>query len=113
LWLNNVGTAFTFDAPADKTNRVLRVFVAGISGAGCTLTAHLSDSSAPDFVSSSFNGNLAFDWAPVPDGLTTEYTLRYHAASPGQKLVVTWALTSEPNQFLGQARLQAAALSIN
>jgi len=111
LWLNNVGYGYRFTAPADTSEHVLRVYAGGIEGAGCTLTAHLSDGSAPDYVSNTFNGNLSFDFAAVPDNFTGVYTLRYRAASPGQTLTVTWALTSEPNRFLGQARLQAATLA--
>jgi len=111
LWLNGVGHGYCFDVPADSTLRILRVYVAGLEGAGCTLVAHLSDSSAPDYVSSTFDGNLAQVWAPVPDGFAGMYTIRYRAATPDQKLTVTWKLSSEPNRFLGQARLQAATLA--
>lgn len=111
LWCNNVGTGYRFSAPADTSERTLRVYVGGLSGAACVLTAHLSDGSAPDYVSKTFDANLAFPWAPVPDSFTAQYTLRYRAATPGQKLVVTWTLDGEPNRFLGQARLQAATLS--
>ena len=38
----------------------------GINGAQGKFTAHLSDSSAPDYVSTALNGNLAFDWALAP-----------------------------------------------
>ena len=110
LWLNGVGHGYRFTAPAGIQERVLRVYVGGIEGAGCTLTAHLSDNSAPDYVSPTFDGNLSNPWSPVPGGFTGVYTLRYRAAGPGQTLVVTWTLASEPNRFLGQARLQAATL---
>jgi len=110
LWLNGVGHGYRFTAPAGVQERVLRVYVGGIEGAGCTLTAHLSDGSAPDYVSKTFDGNLSNSWSPVPGGFTGVYTLRYRAAGPGQTLVVTWTLASEPNRFLGQARLQAATL---
>ena len=112
LWLNGVGHGYQFTAPADARERVLRVYVGGIEGAGCSLTAHLSDGSAPDYVSKTFDGNSSFPWAPVPDGFTGVYTLRYRAASPGQTLSVVWKLDTEPNQFLGQARLQAATLAL-
>ncbi|MDR3710907.1 MAG: CARDB domain-containing protein [Capsulimonadaceae bacterium] len=112
LWMNGVDHAYMFDAAADATPRTLRVFVAGIEGAQGKLTAHLSDGSAPDYVSDSFNGDLAMSWAAVPGGFSTVYTIRYHAASANQKLTVTWALASEPNRFLGQIRLQAAALAM-
>lgn len=113
LWLNNVGTGYRLSAHADAATRTLRVYVGGIEGARCTLTAHLSDGSAPDYVSHTFNGNAAFDWAPVPGAFTAVYTLRYHAAGPNQRLVVTWTLDGEPNRFLGQARLQAATLALS
>lgn len=111
LWLNNVGTGYQVTAPADASKRVLKVYVGGIEGAGGKLTAHLSDNSAPDYVSQTFNGNAAFAWAAVPGGFTGVYTLRYRAAGPSQKLTVTWTLNSEPNSFLGQVRLQAATLA--
>jgi hypothetical protein len=111
LWWNFPGTSQNFSAPADTTERVLKVYVSGIEGAGATLTATLSDDSAPAYVSSAWNGNAAFVWAAVPDGFSAVYTIRYRAASAGQKLAVQWKLTTEPNRFLGQARLQAAALS--
>ena len=110
LWLNGVGHGYRFSAPADARERTLRVYVSGIEGAGCTLTAHLSDGSAPDYVSPTFDGNLSNAWSAVPGGFVGAYTLRYRAAGPGQTLVVTWTLATEPNRFLGQARLQAATL---
>lgn len=112
LWWNGVGHGYSLTAPADTTERVLRVYVGGIEGARGKLTAHLSDGSAPDFVSTTWNGNRALDWSPVPDGFTAVYTLRYRAASAGQSLKVTWSLDGEPNRFLGQARLQAATLGV-
>jgi len=112
LWLNGVGHGYQFDVAADTTERTLRVYVSGIEGAGCKLTASLSDGSAPDYVSDSFNGNLAFGWAPVPGGFSGVYTLKYRAGSAGQHLRVTWQLDSEPNRFLGQARLQAATVCV-
>ena len=111
LWWNGVGHAVSFAAPADTTTRVLRVYVAGIEGAGATLTAKLSDDSAPPLVSQSWNGNSGNGaWAAVPGGFAAEYTIRYRAASTGQHVTVQYALTSEPTRFRGQARLQAATL---
>jgi hypothetical protein len=114
LWWNCLKHAQTFTVAADdKKTRVVRLYVAGIEGAGCTLTARLSDDSAPAYVSSSWDGNIGHgDWAPVPDGFSAVYTIRFRAASPDQKLTVEWMLTSEPNRFLGQARLQAATLAV-
>ena len=111
LWWNGVGHGYTMEAPADTSDRVLRVYVGGIEGGRGKLTAHLLDGSAPDYVSTTWNGNRAFDWSPVPGGFTAVYTLRYRTASPGQTLQVTWTLDGEPNRFLGQARLQAVTLA--
>jgi hypothetical protein len=111
LWWNGPGTSQSFTAAADTTERILRVYVSGIEGAAGTLTATLSDDSAPPYVSSTWNGNQAPAWAAVPGGFSAVYTIRYHAASADQKLTVDWKLKSEPNQFLGQARLQAATLA--
>ena len=113
LWLNGVGHGFRFSAPADTQERTLRVYVGAINGAAGALTAHLSDGSAPDYLSTTFNGNRAPPWSPVPAGFTVVYTLRYRAASPHQTLVVTWTLAGEPNSFSGQARLQAATLALS
>jgi hypothetical protein len=110
LWWNGVGTGHAFSAPADTTERVFRVYVAGIEGAAGTLTARLSDDSTPPYVSTR-NGNATFPWAAVPGSFSTVYTIRYRAASPGQRLTVEWKLTGEANQFIGQARMQAATLA--
>jgi len=113
LWWNVVGTAQSFTAPADTTTRVVRIYVAGIEGAGGTLSATLSDHAAPPYISSTWDGNAGNGaWAAVPDGFSAVYTIRYRAASAGQQLTITWKLTSEPNRFLGQARLQAATLAL-
>lgn len=111
LWWNGVGNRRSFSAPADTTTRVLRVYVAGIEGVGATLTAKLSDDSAPPLLSKSWNGNAGNGtWAAVPDGFSAVYTIRYRAGSAGQHLTIAYALTSEPTRFRGQARLQAATL---
>lgn len=114
LWWNGMNHAHTFTVAADdKQTRIVRIYVAGIEGAGCTLTASLSDGSAPAYVSSTWNGNQGQgEWAPVPAGFSAVYTIRFRAAAPDQKLSIEWKLTSEPNRFLGQARLQAATISV-
>ena len=83
------------------------------NGHRSAVTSGLSDDSAPAYVSFSWKGNVGQgDWAAVPDGFSAVYTVRFRAASPDQKLTVEWKLTSEPNRFLGQARLQAATLAV-
>jgi len=112
LWWNGVGTSQSFTAAADITERVLKVYVSGIEGAAGKLTATLSDDSAPAYISNTWNGNGSpMAWAAVPGGFSAVYTIRYHAAAADQKLTVEWKLSSEPNQFVGQARLQAATLA--
>ena len=112
LWLNGVGNGYAFTAPADMTERVLKVYAAGINGATCSLTATLSDNSAPPYVSKTWSGNSGHgSWAPVPGDFAVVYTIRYRAASPSQTLKIEYKLEDEPNRFAGQARLGAATLA--
>jgi Bacterial Ig-like domain (group 1) len=97
LYTSGTGIGFSFTAPADTTTRVLTVHVGGYSGSG-TLTAHLSDRSAPNYV----------DNTTVVSGLyDRNYTLTYSAASAGQTLSVSWVTASGT----GNADLNGAALS--
>lgn len=110
LWANRVGNGYTFTVAAGTEERLLRVYVSGINGARGAFSATLSDGSAPGLACNAWNGNRAHDWAPVPGGFSALYTIRYRAATDGQTLRVTWKMQSEPNQFQGQIRLQAATL---
>ncbi len=112
LWLNGVGNSFVFTAPADTTERTLKVYAGGIEGASCSFTATLSDGSAPAYVSKTWTGNSGHEnWAPVPGAFSVVYTIHYHAASAGQTLKIEYKLDDEPNRFRGQARLGAASLA--
>ncbi len=111
LWGNNVGVGFAFEVAAASEDRVLRIYVSGINGARGIFRASLSDDSSPDIVDVTWDGNRGTDWAPVPGDFSAVYTVRFHAASPGAKLRVSWGLESEPNRFVGQIRMQAATLS--
>ncbi len=111
LWGNCVGNGFTFTAPADPKERVLRVYVAGIEGAHCEFSAALSDGSAPEVKDDAWDGNRSNGWSPVPGAFSSVYEVRYRAASDGQTLRVEWKLTGDPNPFRAQLRLQAATLS--
>jgi hypothetical protein len=109
LWWNCLGHGQSFSVPADTEWRTLKVWVAGLQS-GCNLSAKLSDGSAPDYVSGAWSrggedSNIIHEqaWGAC-------YTFRYHAASAGQKLTVSWVLVDEQNRFLGQGQLQAAAL---
>ena len=90
------GQGFHISVPADPTSRTLYVYVGGSNSSG-TLTAHLSDSSAPDYVSS-LSGAGQYD---------AVYALVYRADTAGQQLVVEWVQTSDT----GNVTLQGAALS--
>jgi hypothetical protein len=97
-YISGAGQGFSFTAPADTATRTLVVHV-GAWNCGGTLTAHLSDGSAADFVDITAN---------VPGQYDRNYTLTYNAASsnPGLTLVVTWVLSSGT----GNVTLNGAAL---
>ena len=80
IWSNGAtNTGFTFSAPADTLSRSLTIYCGGY-GAASTLTAHLSDSSAPDYTNT-ISGTALY---------TNAYTIAYHAASAGQTLTITY-----------------------
>ena len=56
IYITGVGKGFQITAPADLTQRTVKVYVGGWVSGG-TLTASLSDASAPDYVNSSFFRN--------------------------------------------------------
>ncbi len=112
LWLNGVGGTFSFTAPADTQERILKIYASGINGATCSLSATLSDNSAPPYISKTWTGNSGQGhWAPVPGDFSVVYTIRYRAAAAGQTLKIEYRLEDEPNRSLAQARLGAATLS--
>ncbi len=80
IWCNNTQDAgWTFTVPADTTSRTLNVLFGGATGASVTISAHLSDRSAPDVQSTQTitNGTLSL-------GIFT-----YNAAGAGQTLKIT------------------------
>jgi hypothetical protein len=97
VFIAGIGSGFQMSAPADTKPRTLLVYVGGWVSSG-KLVAHLSDGSAPDFVNSSISSTTGqYD---------AVYTLTYHAASAGQRLVVQWIQASGA----GNVTLQGAAL---
>jgi hypothetical protein len=100
VYLPYAGNGFSFTAPADATVRTLVVHVGGYFSVG-KLTAHLSDSSAADFVDTTPAFTFLYD---------RNYTLTYSAASAGQTLTVTWVETTDLGA--GNVNLNAAALSV-
>jgi hypothetical protein len=97
VYISSTGNGFSFTAPADTTTRTLAVHVGGWNSSG-TLTAHLSDGSAPDFVDSTTQVSGQYD---------RNYTLTYNAASTGQALTIRWVAASGA----GNVTLNGAALS--
>jgi hypothetical protein len=92
-----IGNGFSFTCVAGNGTNTLYVYCGG-NNSGGTLTAHLSNSAAADYVNTKANTNGA--WEAV-------YTLTYNAAQAGQTITVTWKQASGT----GNIRLQAAALS--
>jgi hypothetical protein len=92
------GAGFSFTAPADQTSRRLIVHVGGTNSGG-TLSAHLSDATAADYVNVSSTAGGRYD---------RNYTITYNAAGAGQTLTVTWTRSSGN----GRVTLSGAALAI-
>jgi hypothetical protein len=95
-YVAGIGNGFQVSAPADTTQRTLLVYVGGWNSGG-RLVAHLSDSSAADYVNTTFSGTGQYD---------VVFTLTYQAASAGQQLVVQWTQISGT----GNVTIQGAAM---
>jgi len=80
------GQGLSFTVPAGTRSRMLTIWTSAHFADG-TLTAHLSDGSAPDFSQTIH----AVAGAPFPvENVPTTFTLHYAAASANQQLTVTW-----------------------
>jgi hypothetical protein len=97
LYISGVGNGFSFAAPADSSSRTLAIHVGGWNSAG-TLTAHLSDGSAADFVNTTPTASGQYD---------RNYLLTYQAASAGQTIRVTWTVAAGS----GNVTVNGAALA--
>ncbi|MEJ0101600.1 MAG: Ig-like domain-containing protein [Bacteroidota bacterium] len=100
VFVGGIGQGLQITAPADQTQRTLKMYVGGWSSGG-TLTATLSDGSSPDYVNTSFSS--------ATGQYVAVYTLTYKAASAGKLLTVKWVQSSGT----GNVTLQAATLTIN
>jgi hypothetical protein len=101
IWANTaLGAGYSFTVPADTTTRTLYVYAGGISSGG-TLTAHLSDGSAADYVVTASGTGL----------YTNLYTITYTAASAGQTLKISYVKSTNINGTGGSVDLIAAALT--
>lgn len=74
-----------FSVPADPTPRTVKIYFSSVHAA-VTVTAQVSDGSAPDWV----NG----EWSASTGSITPVATLSYSAASPNQTLSVTLAVAA-------------------
>jgi hypothetical protein len=98
VYVSGMGKGFSITAPADETERTLKVYVGGAASSG-TFSAQLDDASAPAFADQSQSSMREYH---------AVYTLRYRAAHPNAKLIVKWA---ESQDFgLGSVLLEAATL---
>lgn len=102
IWSNgSLGTGFSFTVPADTTGRTLLVYT-GESNATGTLTAHLSDGSAPDYSVSQTGPGASIT------------TIHYASGSDGQFMTLTLRKTGNNSGFTdGSADLIAAMLEID
>jgi Thrombospondin type 3 repeat len=98
---NQSDTPLSFSVQADASTRKLRLYLAANAIDG-QLTAHLSDSAAPDAIFTYKASGSATNIIEV----SVEITFR--AQSAGQQLALTWVATS--SSFLGAAAIKAATL---
>jgi hypothetical protein len=84
-----VGEGFSFTVPANPQPQIVRVYVATHEGTG-TLTASLSDASAPSFIHTQGDNQSS----NVPGVFEITYT----ADSPGQTLTISFVLTQAPTE---------------
>jgi hypothetical protein len=96
VYVSGHGEGFHIVVLADTTTRTFRLYGGGQQST-CTLTAHLSDGSAPDLVQTGSDPGALF---------YRTITIQYHAASAGQTLQIYWVVTS-PSGF---AHVQSASL---
>jgi plastocyanin len=99
--LRGVLHTFQVTAPAGLGLHILKVYV-GVFKAQGQLRASLSDGSAAPFVDRSLNN--------ATGASNRVFTLTYHAATNGQKLIVQWLLLADHGAGTGDSSLQAATL---
>jgi PQQ-like domain len=104
LFVMGQKNGFRITVPADRTPRTLTVY-AGVFEAQASVTATLSDFSAPPVVDTSV--------IDAEGSLSVAYTITYRAGSPGQTLTfsVTEGSTLDPTN--ANVTLQAATLQTN
>ena len=101
LRIYGIGKGFKFTAPANTTERTLKVYLGANSATG-RLVARLSDGSAPNYVVTIKQGSST---------ISKVLTLNYQAASAGQLLTVSYVVDSKPDPTKGWVSLESAALT--
>jgi len=103
VWVRGVGNGYQITAPADTTDRTLKLYL-GLFQARGRFEAFLSDGSAPVYLDTSFESQTG-------PNVNRVYTLDYRAASSGQTLTVRWTVDLDYNCCgYGNVTLQAATL---
>jgi hypothetical protein len=102
VFINGPTNGFRITAPADTSERTLKVYV-GLYGAEGKFQAYLSDHSAPAYTDTSLSSIYGNDPAV--------YILDYRAASSGQTLIVEWTVKALFDLDYGNVSLEAATLS--
>jgi hypothetical protein len=87
LYISGASNGFSLVAPAGTASHKLTLHLGGWKSSG-TLTAHLSDNSAADYV------NTISGSAEEAGQYDANYTLTYQSASPNQTLTVTWKMAA-------------------
>jgi hypothetical protein len=100
IYILGINNGFQITAPADTTQRTVTVYVDAYNAQG-KIVAHLSDSSAPDYVDSTLNS--------VTNTAQGAYTFTYKAASSGQRLSITFT-NIKSNGGSSNIALEAATL---
>jgi len=95
LYYSFVDGTLSFTAPAGTSSHTLYVYV-GQYNCPTSFTAHLSDSSSPDYVSTASTGG---GWNA---GL---FVLTYHAATDGQTLNISFGSTNSQPAYIAGAAL--------
>jgi hypothetical protein len=101
VFIGGTGNGFRFTAPADTTQRTLKVY-AGAWATAMTLNAALSDGSATAYNDATLVGS------PAGAGTNAVWTFTYSAGSANQSLTVTVTANSSS----GNVQLHAAALTV-
>lgn len=103
---DGVGNGYSFTVSADATAKVLVAHLGGWNSS-CTITAHLSDGSAPDYTFTT----QAFD--PSAGAWSRDFSIKFKADSAGQTLTITWVVASTTDAVSGDGEAHVAAASLS